>query len=427
MGEAELRRAFARAIESIKRSVTYRGLLGDGDGELDVTLDDGSVVPDTVWVRVTFDEEESARTVVAARCIGVAKRYGLPVLLQRGIDGLLEVVGVDPSVKDEWSINAGDPVSTVAEHAWQHGRLGPDPLYIEGQQILPFSVQPTNPYSMSVDVWGGHYVYEGTQKVLTKTSVDLSSYKPTYGYKFVIVCLNPSTNTTSVVEGTTKAFETWPPPQDGDPTIAFSDAEVSAVSVSSPLLRLAAVQLHSNMTKVRPADIFVDLRPVALPLGAGGGGGGGIVAGEGLTLTGDVLDVNDDDVTLTIISDVLQVKDGGITPEKLSSSVAGDGLTGGAGSPLSVGAGTGISVSSDSVSINTSVVPRKYSTTVGDGTSTSFLITHNLGTQAVSVTLVDLTNAREVFAQVGNVLTNSITVSFNDAPASGQILVLVVG
>lgn len=48
----------------------------------------------------------------------------------------------------------------------------------------------------------------------------------------------------------------------------------------------------------------------------------------------------------------LRVKDAGITSAKLAASVAGDGLTGGAGSPLAVGAGNGITVSADAVAVN---------------------------------------------------------------------------
>jgi hypothetical protein len=50
----------------------------------------------------------------------------------------------------------------------------------------------------------------------------------------------------------------------------------------------------------------------------------------------------------------LKVADGGITGTQLAASVAGDGLTGGAGSPLAVGAGDGISVTANAVAVNPS-------------------------------------------------------------------------
>lgn len=73
---------------------------------------------------------------------------------------------------------------------------------------------------------------------------------------------------------------------------------------------------------------------------------GQITAGDGLTKTGQDLSVNVDDSTIEIVTDTLQVKDSGISTakiadaavdeNKLASSVAGDGLSGGAGSALAV-------------------------------------------------------------------------------------------
>ena len=65
-------------------------------------------------------------------------------------------------------------------------------------------------------------------------------------------------------------------------------------------------------------------------------GAGQIVAGDGLAKSGNTLSVNVDGSTLQIASDALKVKAGGITGTELNSSVAGNGLSGGAGSALSV-------------------------------------------------------------------------------------------
>jgi len=61
------------------------------------------------------------------------------------------------------------------------------------------------------------------------------------------------------------------------------------------------------------------------------------VAGDGLSGgAGSALSVNVDNSTLEIFSDSLQVKSEGITESHLAITVAGEGLTGGGGSPLSV-------------------------------------------------------------------------------------------
>lgn len=86
------------------------------------------------------------------------------------------------------------------------------------------------------------------------------------------------------------------------------------------------------------------------------------VAGAGLSGGGgSPLSVNVDASTIEIDTDTLRVKDAGITTpklanaavdsDKLAASVAGGGLTGGAGSPLAVGAGNGLQTNADSVDV----------------------------------------------------------------------------
>jgi len=61
--------------------------------------------------------------------------------------------------------------------------------------------------------------------------------------------------------------------------------------------------------------------------------------------------ITTDNVTLFNNAGTLEIKDGGVDAADLAAAVAGDGLTGGAGSPLAVGGGNGIGVSADAISI----------------------------------------------------------------------------
>jgi hypothetical protein len=97
-------------------------------------------------------------------------------------------------------------------------------------------------------------------------------------------------------------------------------------------------------------------------------------------------------------------------------------------SDLAVGAGLGISVLTNTVAIDTAVVVRKYGTDVGDGSATSYTITHNLGTRDVQVTLYDATAPyAEVICDVNHATTNTITLLFSVAPTSNQYRVVVQG
>ena len=97
-------------------------------------------------------------------------------------------------------------------------------------------------------------------------------------------------------------------------------------------------------------------------------------------------------------------------------------------SDLAVGAGAGITVLTNTVAIDTTVVVTKYNTSIGDGSATSYTVTHNLNTRDVQVTLYDNTAPyAEVIADVQHTTVNTITVLFSVAPTSNQYRVVVQG
>ena len=107
--------------------------------------------------------------------------------------------------------------------------------------------------------------------------------------------------------------------------------------------------------------------------------------------------------------------------------VGGNGLTL-AGNVFNVGAGAGIVVNTDDVAIDTAVVVRKYAANIGDGSATSYTITHNLGTRDVTVGLYEpAASYAEVLADVEHSTTNTITVKFTNAPTTDQFRVVVHG
>ena len=70
----------------------------------------------------------------------------------------------------------------------------------------------------------------------------------------------------------------------------------------------------------------------------------------------------------------------------------------------------------------------RFNANIGNGTSTSFTITHNLGTRFVQVIVYEATSPyAQVIADVEHTTTNTVTVKFATAPSSLQYMVVVVG
>lgn len=68
----------------------------------------------------------------------------------------------------------------------------------------------------------------------------------------------------------------------------------------------------------------------------------------------------------------------------------------------------------------------KFVTDIGDGTSTSYTVSHNFGSRDVSVTVYDNTTFQEVEADITHSTLNTVTVGFTSAPASLSYRVVVL-
>jgi hypothetical protein len=112
----------------------------------------------------------------------------------------------------------------------------------------------------------------------------------------------------------------------------------------------------------------------------------------------------------------------------------GGGTTYSAGNGLSLSsttfavvADTGILVSGSGVAVDTSVVTKKFSANVGNGSSTAITVTHNLGTRDVVVAVYDATGFDEVECDVNHATTNTVVLTFATAPSSNQYRAVVHG
>lgn len=77
---------------------------------------------------------------------------------------------------------------------------------------------------------------------------------------------------------------------------------------------------------------------------------------------------------------------------------------------------------------NASFVPKKFSQTFGDGSATSYVITHGLGNQRPLVA-VSLTGSTfdEILCEIEFTSTSAITIKTNSAPAAGAYTVSIIG
>jgi hypothetical protein len=193
---------------------------------------------------------------------------------------------------------------------------------------------------------------------------------------------------------------------------------------------------------------------------------GTMLAGDGLSKTGDILEVNVDAAgAIEIAADNLKIKinpnfDGLNTTSDglaLDSNVAGTGITFTAGVlstdtiDLTSATGNGVSgllpiadggtnagteaearntlaaTTSTGLTTSTPALARVSAQTVGNSSDTTFSIVHNLGTRDVAVQVYDSSTYDTVITDVVRTNTNQIDVSFSTAPGSGAYRVVVSG
>jgi hypothetical protein len=93
---------------------------------------------------------------------------------------------------------------------------------------------------------------------------------------------------------------------------------------------------------------------------------------------------------------------------------------------FAIGAGNGIIVGTNTISVDATLVARKYSTTLSTS-ATSYTVTHNLGTLDVHVQVYEVATGEEVIVDNIRATTSTVTLGFASAPTSNAYRVVVIG
>lgn len=210
-----------------------------------------------------------------------------------------------------------------------------------------------------------------------------------------------------------------------------ADADVSAEVKPGTQVFVSEGTVNGNTTWQITTDGPITLNTTAL-VWAQTSAGASYTAGNGISLSGGAFSVSPatNGGISVAAGGVSVVAAGGLTVGAtgvvLAASAAGNGLTLTTG-VLAVGSGTGITVSADAIALDTAVAVRKYAASVGTGAATSIAVVHNLGTRDITWAVYDAANFE--FVDVDGVATdtNTLTLTFANAPASSAYRVVVHG
>lgn len=141
-----------------------------------------------------------------------------------------------------------------------------------------------------------------------------------------------------------------------------------------------------------------------------------LVAGNGLSKTGNQVDVNVDNQSIEIVTDIVQAK--------LDS--AGALTKSGSGLKVNVDNST-LVITGNQLVINGPYKNKKVIATItGDNSTTTFSVIHNLGTKDILINVYENTTGYTVFPLIERFDINNARIIFKIAPATGKVYNVVI-
>lgn len=161
------------------------------------------------------------------------------------------------------------------------------------------------------------------------------------------------------------------------------------------------------------------------------------IAGNGLTKTGNTIDVVGTTDRITANADSIDIASTYVGQTSITTlgtitngtwSATDIAVTdGGTGASTAADARTNLGSTTAGFSTNTPVLARVSAQTIGDGINSSYTITHNFGTRDVVVQVYDAATYDTVIADTIRSTTNTVTVTFSSTPSSNSYRVVVTG
>lgn len=151
---------------------------------------------------------------------------------------------------------------------------------------------------------------------------------------------------------------------------------------------------------------------------------GQVTAGSGLTKTGNTLNIGAG-TGITVNADDIAVA----ATYAGGSSIATVGtITSGVWNATDIAVADGGTGASTAAGAKTNLgFMTRYAANIGDGSSSSITVTHNLGTLDVVVEVFRNSDGVKIECDITHSTTNTLTLGFATAPSSGQYRVVVIG
>lgn len=154
-------------------------------------------------------------------------------------------------------------------------------------------------------------------------------------------------------------------------------------------------------------------------------GAGQITAGDGLTKSGNTIDAVGTANRITVSADAIDI----------ASTYAGQNtittvgtITTGTWNGTDIAVADGGTGASDAAGAKTNLgFMTRHAADVGNNSSTSIAVTHNLGTRDVTVQVYEKSTNAVVYPDISMNSTNQVTLDFSVAPTTNQYRVVVIG